>query len=329
MDQNDPLSFIVQDLNAITADDDRYQAHFGELPSLSTASRRDRKAIKDFLLQKQLVIRFVRDALASAVDKQKEIADRNGRRNMYSFRVNDRVLLSTANLPTSALSTTLQNKKLRHRFIGPFKVLKRHGDAYTLDIPKTMRLHPTFYVGRLKPYRSSLTENQSDSLDQTSDRYESPTQPITDEQPSESLVVSPSDTVQESVDIPMSDSFGSQRDQVSADTENESSPQFLNRPPPLPLVDTHGDNRWIVDTIVDHRFLTKAQLRRITDSNGYLHMDRLSDQIKRQQDSRHNCCVYRVRWLGYQPDQDTWEVHDRLLEDVPDTVNEYRSTHSL
>ena len=290
-------------------------------------------------MQKQLVIRFVRDSLASAVDKQKEIADRNGRRNMHSFRVNDRVLLSTANLPTSALSTTLQNKKLRHRFIGPFKVLKRHGDAYTLDIPKTMRLHPTFYVGRLKTYRSSLVENQSDSLDQTSDRHESPTQtPITDVQPSESLVVSPGDTVQGSVDIPMSRVSRSQRDHVSVDTEDRNDPQvisngnsiqFPNRPPPLPLVDTHGDNRWIVDTIIDHRFLTKAQLKRITDSNGFLHMDRFSDQVKRQQDHRHNCCVYRVRWLGYQPDQDTWEVHGRLMEDVPDTVNEYRSTHFL
>ncbi|KAE8883427.1 hypothetical protein PF005_g11481 [Phytophthora fragariae] len=43
-------------------------------------------------------------------------------------------------------------KKLAPRFIGPFKILKVIGDAYTLDIPTAMRLHPTFYVRRLNPY---------------------------------------------------------------------------------------------------------------------------------------------------------------------------------
>ncbi|KAE9295985.1 hypothetical protein PF008_g24126 [Phytophthora fragariae] len=42
--------------------------------------------------------------------------------------------------------------KLAPRFIGPFKLLKVIGDAYTLDIHTAMRLHPTFYVGRLEPY---------------------------------------------------------------------------------------------------------------------------------------------------------------------------------
>ena len=27
------------------------------------------------------------------------------------------------------------------------------GDAYTLDIPSSLRIHPTFFVGRLKEYR--------------------------------------------------------------------------------------------------------------------------------------------------------------------------------
>ncbi|OWZ05649.1 hypothetical protein PHMEG_00022230, partial [Phytophthora megakarya] len=41
---------------------------------------------------------------------------------------------------------------LAPRFIGPFTVIKAIGDAYTLDVPSSLHLHPTFYVGRLKRY---------------------------------------------------------------------------------------------------------------------------------------------------------------------------------
>ncbi|GMF49417.1 unnamed protein product [Phytophthora fragariaefolia] len=48
--------------------------------------------------------------------------------------------------------TKLGANKLAPRYIGPFNILKVIGDAYTLDIPTAIRLHPTFYVERLKPY---------------------------------------------------------------------------------------------------------------------------------------------------------------------------------
>ncbi|GMF43233.1 unnamed protein product [Phytophthora fragariaefolia] len=95
--------------------------------------------------------RFVRDALQAAAGQQKVNADRRGRKNMLSFRRGDRVLLSTDGIQGSAV-TNLGANKLAPRFIGPFKVLNVIGDAYTLDIPTSMRLHPPFYVGRLKPY---------------------------------------------------------------------------------------------------------------------------------------------------------------------------------
>ncbi|KAE9171307.1 hypothetical protein PF002_g29856 [Phytophthora fragariae] len=111
----------------------------------------DSAAVSEFLLHRQAVTRFVRDALHAAVDRQKANADRRGRKNMSSFRRGERVLLSTDGIQGTAV-TNLGANKLAPRFIGPFKVLKVIGDAYTLDIPTAMRLHPTFYVGRLKPY---------------------------------------------------------------------------------------------------------------------------------------------------------------------------------
>ncbi|KAE8962357.1 hypothetical protein PR002_g29620 [Phytophthora rubi] len=111
----------------------------------------DSAAVSEFLLHRQAVTRFVRDALQVAVDRQKANADRRGRKNTSSFRRGERVLLSTEGIQGTAV-TNLGANKLAPRFIGPFKILKVIGDAYTLDIPTAMRLHPTFYVGRLKPY---------------------------------------------------------------------------------------------------------------------------------------------------------------------------------
>jgi hypothetical protein len=51
-----------------------------------------------------MLLRFVRDSLAAAVDRQKEQADKRGRRNTQVFKEKDLVLLATANLPIHALS---------------------------------------------------------------------------------------------------------------------------------------------------------------------------------------------------------------------------------
>ncbi|KAG3049691.1 hypothetical protein PI125_g26543 [Phytophthora idaei] len=114
----------------------------------------------DFVQRRQAVIRFVQDAIAASVDRQKLNADNVGRGNTNEFEKGSLVLLATQNLPRHAVSD-FGASKLAPRFIGPFTVLERHGNAYTLDIPSSMRLHPTFYVGRLKPY----TQHEPPNLD--------------------------------------------------------------------------------------------------------------------------------------------------------------------
>ncbi|POM59935.1 Pol protein [Phytophthora palmivora] len=74
--------------------------------------------------------------MASDQDKQKEYSGRKRRGNLSGF--------------------TKESNKLKHRFIGPFAVLARHGAADTIDLPKSMATHPTFYVGRLKRYHNPL-----------------------------------------------------------------------------------------------------------------------------------------------------------------------------
>ena len=52
-------------------------------------------AVSEFILQRQAITRFVRDTLQSVIDKQKESADKHGRKNTSRFKKGDRVLLST------------------------------------------------------------------------------------------------------------------------------------------------------------------------------------------------------------------------------------------
>ncbi|GMF31083.1 unnamed protein product [Phytophthora fragariaefolia] len=119
------------------------------------------KAI-DFVQRRQAVILFVQDAIAASVDRQKLNAENNDRGNTNKFKVGSLVLLATQNLAKHAVSD-FGASLLAPRFIGPFTVLAKHGNAYTFDIPSNMRLHPTFYVGRLKPYAQHESPSLGDS----------------------------------------------------------------------------------------------------------------------------------------------------------------------
>ena len=115
-----------------------------------------------FLLTPEAVVRFVQDSIAEAVDKQKRNADNNGRANVQTFTEGDLVLLSTVNLPKHVV-TNVGINKLLPKYIVPFRVLRCLSNAYTFELPRRMRTHPTFYVGRLRPYIQYATSNGEDS----------------------------------------------------------------------------------------------------------------------------------------------------------------------
>ncbi|POM64638.1 Pol protein [Phytophthora palmivora] len=86
-----------------------------------------KRQLSSFIDDRLMLISRVRDAMASAQHRQNEYTDKHGRGNLA-----------------------------KHRFIGPFVVLARHGAAYTIDLPKSMATRPTFYVGRLQWYHDLL-----------------------------------------------------------------------------------------------------------------------------------------------------------------------------
>ena len=74
------------------------------------------------------------------------------RRRPLSFAVNDLVLLSTVHLRVKDVPT-----KFQKRFVGPFKVVAKVGkSAYTLQLPETWKIHPTFHVSLLKRWQESV-----------------------------------------------------------------------------------------------------------------------------------------------------------------------------
>uniref|UniRef100_A0AAV1T5L4 Tf2-1-like SH3-like domain-containing protein n=1 Tax=Peronospora matthiolae TaxID=2874970 RepID=A0AAV1T5L4_9STRA len=115
-----------------------------------TAVDKDESA-EEFMLTREAVVRFVQDSIADALDRQKRNADKHGRANALSFNERDLVLLSVVKLPKLAVTNVGSSKRMP-QYIVPFRVLRRMGNAYTIELPRKMRTHPTFYVGCLRPY---------------------------------------------------------------------------------------------------------------------------------------------------------------------------------
>jgi chemotaxis protein CheY-P-specific phosphatase CheC len=95
------------------------------------------------------------DNLKSAQDHQARYYD--AKHKPMSFNVGDKVWLLSTNIRTERPS-----KKLDWKRLGPFPITKRIGtQAYKLQLPKSMRIHPVFHVSLLEPYKTSSIPNRT------------------------------------------------------------------------------------------------------------------------------------------------------------------------
>jgi hypothetical protein len=107
-------------------------------------------AAKDFVQPMFSILQEANKHLLAVQSRQKSYVDT--KRNELSFDVGIQVLQGTSNIKLKILGA----KKLLHRWIGPFRIIKRVGNvAYKLELPKTLKIHPIFHVSLLKPYRAS------------------------------------------------------------------------------------------------------------------------------------------------------------------------------
>uniref|UniRef100_A0AAV1VC13 Chromo domain-containing protein n=1 Tax=Peronospora matthiolae TaxID=2874970 RepID=A0AAV1VC13_9STRA len=266
----------------------------------------------EFILARETVVRFVQDSIAEAVDKQKQNADKNGRANTLLFNKGDSVLLSTVNLPKHVV-TNLGSSKLLPKYIGPFRVLHRLGNAYTIELPRKMRTHPTFYVGRLKPYHQYAASYDEERPCAQASRRE-PCAPDDGHRQGSGEHLSHPETDQQSHELPlarheeMSELFRSQAEQrqTQLDASRQCPPfgdacpahSFFPQPPP-PLEDSRGGQRYLVEQLLNHR-----------DVNG-------------------RRTSYLVRWRSYPPSWDSWEPRSQLMVDVLGLEEQYDAAHPV
>ena len=116
--------------------------------------------VADFLADHKLHSVLLKEHLEKARKRMKLLADRS--RTDVSFQVGDKVLLK---LQPYAQSSVVNRPfpKMAMKYYGPFTVLQKIGQAaYTLDLPPTSLIHPTFHVSQLKAYTPDHTPVFSD-----------------------------------------------------------------------------------------------------------------------------------------------------------------------
>ncbi|ETP35280.1 hypothetical protein F442_16491 [Phytophthora nicotianae P10297] len=284
----------------------------------------DNTQVSEFVLHRQALTRFVRDTLQAAVDKQKENADKRGRKNKAKFTTGERVLLSTDGIRNSAI-TNLGASKLAPRFIGLFKITKVLGDAYTHSgvvetTPDVLRRATEEVLPRSAIPRGVRTvasnhpiqvHTPEPALQSARDResrvpVSSPAPVIPDSTAAEqSRCATPPTTVagrcQYPAESPRTGSSVCHR-------PGQPGRERYQRDGPPPIVDAAGDIRWIVGYIVAHEDPPRASARGSANR---------TIPIARR---------FRVHWLGLFPKDDTWEPRSNLLRDVPDVVRDYETT---
>lgn len=101
---------------------------------------------KELLITLEINGRLAKDMLQWAQDKQREQV--NHHRHEEEFQPGEKVYLNTRNLQVLPKAEEQEKpRKLQHRFVGPYKILKRLGPVnYQLELPATSRIHPNFHV---------------------------------------------------------------------------------------------------------------------------------------------------------------------------------------
>ena len=312
--------------------------------------------VEHFIAQREAVIRFVQDCLAESSARQKTNADKRGRANLTVFELGDQVLLATKNLPEHAVSCS-GSSKLLPKYIGPFKVTAVRGDSYTVDIPKRIRTHPTFYVGRLRPYRGLSCLRDDASTDRRSEAEELQPCGVPREDACGPPPSSPSRPLSGRV-VSVRPSSGRSARPVGrgaplerAPQRTTTAPEGMQPPARQPRKQPAGQNasterksmRAKKQSSTERKeSTTQASRRSSTRSDAFervwpppppplkgadgqtrWHVESLLAHRERKRGARR-LREYLVRWRGFPSSHDSWEPEDVLLQDVPDVLVEYQ-----
>ena len=123
-------------------------ANFGRNPSFDAGEAKAFTDVPHELADRLIQVRdFITNNLEKAREDQKRFADRH-RDEAPVYEEGDKVMLSTKNI------TSLRPKvKWSNKYMGPYKVIGKSGNnAFMLDLPMSLNIHPVFHTSLLLPY---------------------------------------------------------------------------------------------------------------------------------------------------------------------------------
>ena len=154
-----PLEFAYNNHRQASTGHSPFYLNYGQHPSanwsVQSAATSQIPAAMEFIEKIDEAMKNAKASIGAARASQARQANKH--RRSLAFEVGEEVMLSTANIP----GTT----SLQPRWTGPYKVLEVIStNAYKLDLPATMQVHPTINVSQLKPYhRNQEFPNRRDS----------------------------------------------------------------------------------------------------------------------------------------------------------------------
>ncbi len=133
-----------------------YYLHYGrearmplDLAIAPLTGAHDNPAAAEATARWRRALQAAKENTSAAQERQKKYADQH--RRALTFAVGDRVLLATAHLKLQGEQR--RTRKFTERYIGPYRVKRViNANAYELELPATLHIHPTINVSQLKEY---------------------------------------------------------------------------------------------------------------------------------------------------------------------------------